>query len=124
MGLDSVAGAPSPDGSDCVGCGRCCHHGPRTVHLLISDDARVLERADGEDILRRLTVLDPHPPQWRFLDNTGDRCAALDVSVPNRFPCLIYEVRPDDCRMVEPGSPACLQARSLGHLGTSVGFTR
>jgi uncharacterized protein len=124
MGLDPVAGAPRADGSDCVSCGRCCHHGPRTVHLLMSDDARVLARADGEEILRRLTVLDPRPPQWRFLENTGDRCAALDVSVPDRFPCLIYDVRPDDCRMVEPGSPACLEARSLGHLGASVGFTR
>lgn len=124
MGLDPVRGAPSADGSDCVGCGRCCHHGPRTVHLLTSDDARVLARPDGEEILRRLTVLDPRPPQWRFLQNEGDRCAALDVSVPGRFPCLIYDVRPDDCRMVEPGSPACLEARSLGHLGTSVGFTR
>ena len=121
---EAFGGDPDPGGADCVGCGRCCHHGPSTVHLLVSDDARVLTRPDGEDILRRLTVLDPHPPQWRFLKNTGERCAALDVSVTGRFPCLIYDVRPDDCRMVEPGSPACLEARSLGHLGTSVGFKR
>ena len=31
--------APDPDGGDCVACGRCCHHGPSTVHLLESDDA-------------------------------------------------------------------------------------
>ena len=47
---------------------------------------------------------------------------ALDVSVSGRFPCGIYPVRPDDCRIVEPGSPACLEARRLGHLGSSVGF--
>jgi Fe-S-cluster containining protein len=120
----ALGGDPDPGGADCVGCGRCCHHGPSTVHLLVSDDARVLARPDGEDILRRLTVLDPHPPQWRFLKNTGERCAALDVSVTGRFPCLIYDVRPDDCRIVEPGSPACLEARRLGHLGTSVHFAR
>jgi hypothetical protein len=56
--------------------------------------------------------------------NTGDRCAALDVEVPGRFPCSIYDVRPDDCRIVEPGSPACLEARRLGHLGSSVEFQR
>jgi hypothetical protein len=94
------------------------------VHLLVSDDARVLAVAGGDEILHRLTVLDPRPPGWRFLKNTGDRCAALDVSAPGRFPCAIYDVRPDDCRMVEPGSPACLEARSLGRLGTSVQFTR
>ena len=122
--LEPVAGDPSPDGADCVACGRCCHHGPRTVHLLESDDARVLASAGGEEILRRLTVLESHPPEWRFLKNAGDRCAALDVSIPGRFPCAIYDVRPDDCRMVEPGSPACLEARRLGRLGTSVEFTR
>jgi hypothetical protein len=121
---EALGGDPDPGGADCVGCGRCCHHGPSTVHLLVSDDARVLARPDGEDILRRLTVLDPHPPQWRFLKNTGERCAALDVSVTGRFPCLIYDVRPDDCRIVEPGSPVCLEARRLGHLGTSVHFAR
>jgi Fe-S-cluster containining protein len=120
------AGDPDPDpgGADCVACGRCCHHGPSTVHLLESDEARVLARADGEAILRRLTVLDPRPPGWRFLRNTGYRCAALDVSRAGRFPCAIYDVRPDDCRIVEPGSPACLEARRLGHLGVSVEFRR
>ena len=49
MGLEPLAGDPSPDGADCVACGRCCHHGPRTVHLLVSDDARVLASAGGEE---------------------------------------------------------------------------
>jgi hypothetical protein len=92
--------------------------------LLVTDEERVQASPDGERILRRLTVLDPKPPGWRFLRNDGDRCAALDVSVPGRYPCAIYEVRPDDCRIVEPGSPACLQARALGHLGSSVEFQR
>jgi len=115
---------PDPGGADCVGCGRCCHHGPSTVHLLDTDEARVLARADGEALLQRLTVLDDRPPGWRFVKNTGGRCAALDVSAPGRYPCAIYDVRPDDCRIVEPGSPACLQARRLGHLGDSVEFVR
>jgi hypothetical protein len=84
----------------------------------------VLAHEGGADILRRLTVVDERPPGWRFLQNGGDRCAALDVSVPGRFPCSIYDVRPDDCRIVEPGSPACLEARRLGRLGTSVEWHR
>jgi len=113
----------SPD-LDCVTCGRCCHHGPSTVHLLEPDEARVLSRPDGAQLLRRLTVLDDRPPGWRFLRNDGTRCAALDTSTPGRFPCAIYDVRPDDCRIVEPGSPACLEARALGRLGSSVEFQR
>ncbi len=124
MPLSPVPGEPDPQGADCVACGRCCHHGPRTVHLLVSDEERVLAHPGGEELLRQLTVLDPTPPGWRFVVNEGERCGALDVSVPGRHPCRLYEVRPDDCRMVEPGSPACLEARRLGHLGTSVAFTR
>jgi Fe-S-cluster containining protein len=122
--VDSPGRVPDPDGADCVACGRCCHHGPRTVHLLESDEARILAAPDGEAILRRLTVLEAKPPGFRFVCNTGERCGALDVSVADRYPCAIYEVRPDDCRIVEPGSPACLEARRLGHLGTSVEFNR
>ena len=124
MPLSPVLGTPDPDGADCVACGRCCHHGPRTVHLLESDEARILAAPEGEAILLRLTVLEAKPPGFRFVRNAGDRCGALDVSVPGRYPCSMYAQRPDDCRIVEPGSPACLEARRLGHLGTSVEFSR
>ena len=122
--MKALSSVPDPDGSDCVGCGRCCHHGPSAVHLLDTDEARVVAHPEGAEILRRLTVLDPRPPGWRFLANDGVRCAALDASVPGRFPCRIYDVRPDDCRLVEPGSPACLEARRLGRLGPSVRYRR
>lgn len=51
-----------------------------------------------------------------------DHCAALEMAEDGRYPCTIYEVRPDDCRLVEPGSPACLEARRLGKLGRSVDY--
>jgi Fe-S-cluster containining protein len=119
MPLSPVDGVPDPEGGDCVACGRCCHHGPRTVHLLEPDEERM-----GKKLLPLYTDLDDRPPYFRFVKNTGKRCACLDVSVPERYPCAIYEVRPEDCRIVEPGSPACLEARRLGHLGTSVEFLR
>ena len=106
-------------GADCVTCGRCCHHGARTVHLLLPDDVRM-----GRALLARYTAIDDRPPGWRFMNNDGCRCGALDTSLPGRFPCQVYDVRPDDCRLVEPGSPACLEARRLGHLGSSVEFVR
>ena len=117
MSLPPVEGEPDPDGADCVACGRCCHHGPQTVHLLEADEARLTP-----DELTRLTVLQDRPPHFRFIVNEGHRCGALDVSAPGRFPCSVYERRPEDCRIVEPGSPCCLEARRLGHLGTSVEF--
>ena len=119
MAMAPLLEPPDPDGADCVTCGRCCHHGPRTVHLLESDDARM-----GKRLLELYTEVDARPPGWRFVKNGGERCGALDVSTPGLWPCAIYEVRPDDCRIVEPGSPCCLEARRLGHLGTSVEFRR
>lgn len=122
MPLSPIEGPPDPLGADCIGCGRCCHHAPSTVHFLQSDDARVLARSDGAALLRRLTVLVDAPPGWRFMRTTEDHCAALEVAAGGLYPCTIYDVRPDDCRIVEPGSPACLEARRLGRLGRSVEF--
>jgi Fe-S-cluster containining protein len=119
-----IEGIPDPDGADCVTCGRCCHHGPSTVHLLEADEERMLRHPEGPELLRRLTVLDGRPPGWRFVENTGEGGGARAVEVAGGFPCILYEVRPDDCRLVEPGSPSCLEARRLGHLGTSVEFVR
>lgn len=119
MALTPIEGEPDPQGADCVDCGRCCHHGPSTVHLLVEDEARM-----GQENLRRLTVLMERPPHMRFMLNDGERCGGLDLSEPGQYPCRVYEVRPNDCRIVEPGSPCCLEARRLGHLGTSQGFVR
>jgi Fe-S-cluster containining protein len=119
MPLAPLEGTPDPDGADCVACGRCCHHGPNTVQVHEDDERRM-----GEDVLRRLTVIMDRPPFFRFVMNEGERCGALDVSEPGLYPCAIYAARPEGCRVVEPGSLCCLEARRLGHLGTSVEFVR
>lgn len=117
--LAPLDGEPDAGGADCVACGRCCHHGPDTVSLLQTDEARM-----GDLLIAEYTILQARPPGFRFMKNDGSRCAALDVSVPGAYPCKVYEVRPEGCRTVEPGSPCCMEARRLGHLGSSVEFSR
>lgn len=119
MPLTPLEGEPDPNGGDCVDCGRCCYHGPKTVSLLEADEERM-----GPRLLPLYTEVEPKPPHFRFIKNAGEHCGALDVSVTGKYPCAIYEVRPQGCREVEPGSPCCLEARRLGHLGTSVEFKR
>lgn len=89
------------------------------MSLLESDEAML-----DAPTLHRLTVLMDRPPYFRFIVNDGTRCGALDLSVEGQFPCGIYQARPQGCRDVEPGSPCCLEARKLGHLGQSVLFKR
>lgn len=82
------------------------------------------EERFGDERLRTLTVLLDRPPYFRFIRNDGHCCGALDRTVEGLYPCAVYEHRPQGCRDVEPGSPCCMEARSLGHLGTSVLFKR
>lgn len=117
--LAPLEGAPDPGGADCLACGRCCHHPPSTVSLLEEDEARL-----DEATLARLTIVQDAPPYMRFVRNAGDRCAALGTPEAGPFACAIYAARPTGCRTVEVGSPCCLEARRLGHLGTSVDFAR
>ncbi len=116
---EAMPDPPDPEGGDCVACGRCCHHGPKTVHLLEPDERRL-----GKRLLALYTELHEKPPWFRFVKNAGDHCACLDVSQAGSYPCMIYELRPDDCRLVEPGSPVCLEARRTGRLGSNVGIRR
>ena len=78
----------------------------------------------GPRRLELWTEVMARPPHFRFVKNDGVHCGALDVSVVDRYPCAIYEHRPEGCRVVEAGSPACLEARRLGHLGNSLDFVR
>jgi Fe-S-cluster containining protein len=114
MGLPGLFTAPDPGGADCVACGRCCHHGPRTVHFLVADEERF-----GPERLRRYTEL-VGSAGYRFMLTIDDHCAALDCSAPGRFPCAVYDHRPDDCRDVAPGSVCCLHSRRLGRLSEIV----
>lgn len=89
------------------------------MSLLEADEDRM-----GPRLLPVYTEVEARPPHFRFIKNEGSHCGALDRTVPGKYPCAIYDVRPQGCRDVEPGSPCCLEARRLGHLGTSVEFKR
>src|SRR5580698_3831412 len=116
--LEPVEGAPDPGGGDCVGCGRCCHHGPSTVHLLDTDEARVLARPGGEALLARLTVLDDRPPGRRFVRNEGRRCAAPGVSASSVEACSSSARREAAQRpwMARASSPETAASTSAGYV--------
>ena len=88
------------------------------MHLLEHGRGARPRAPGGDELLRRpdgrSTI---GPPAGASSATTGDRCAALDVSAPGRFPCRIYDVRPDDCRIVEPGSPGVPRGAPAGPPG-------
>jgi hypothetical protein len=88
--------------------------------LLETDEVRLV--AHDESALVRLTIVDPRPPHLRFMKTEGDRCIALDESIAGAHACRVYFDRPDGCRALEAGSPACLEARGKGRLGPSVRY--
>jgi Fe-S-cluster containining protein len=114
--LPPLDGEPDPSGADCLACGRCCHHPPGGVRLGAVDEERM-----SKPVLALYTEVLPRPPFSRFLQNDGQRCRALDLAVPGRYACRIYDERPDGCRVVAPASPECLEARRLGRLGFGLG---
>lgn len=42
----------------------------------------------------------------------GDRCSALSGEIGVETACTIYGLRPDVCRLCQPGDDACLTARA------------
>lgn len=116
MPLTPLDDLPNPDGSDCVACGRCCHHPPISVRLEALDERRMSRRT-----LEVYTEVLARAPFWRSMKNDGERCAALSLAVPGLLTCSIYEERPVACRSVEPGSAECLEARRCGCLRFGLG---
>ena len=92
---------------DCTRCGACCFsESPRHARVTgddydrLGDDAPRLVSFLGNQAFMRLEHDGAEPPVGR--------CAAL-VVVPEtgEFLCSVYERRPDVCRSLERGSPAC-----------------
>ena len=86
--------------ASCLACGTCCFSELATyVPVVGSDHTRLGDQVDV------LTVFDGHRCYMRMHDG---HCAALVVDVTSQnFVCSIYETRPDVCRELERGGPAC-----------------
>jgi len=98
---------------DCTGCGACCTNPEENraegyaYYVEVDRGCTLLKKAD---LMKRFTVLDPEGTPHLRLD-PSQRCAALVGKLGQRVNCSIYAHRPRGCRLVEAGSPRCLQAR-------------
>ncbi len=105
---------------DCTRCGACCCNPPENRaegylwYVEVDRDSRLLRR---DDLRKRYVVEDPSGVPHLRLDPSG-RCVALRGRLGVAVRCAIYADRPRPCRLVEPGTPACLAARrAMGILG-------
>jgi Fe-S-cluster containining protein len=97
---------PTPDW-DCRSCGACCREGYDTVEI-----------DEDEPITRTHPQLVSRGPFGRLnLARDGATCACL-LATAGGYSCRIYDERPNTCRDLEVGSPACRHARAKVGLPT------
>lgn len=85
---------------ECLECGTCCFSTLREYVRVTGDDHARL----GDDA-ERLTVFVGNRAYMRMHEG---RCAALRIDRDaQRFVCTVYDRRPDTCRELQRGSPAC-----------------
>ena len=89
----------------CRACGACCSFSREWPRFSLEDDAALdrIPRAFVDDGLAKMRCV-------------GDRCAALVGDVGISTSCAVYTVRPDVCRVCQPGDDACEMARRHFHL--------
>jgi Fe-S-cluster containining protein len=92
---------------DCTRCGACCFsESPRHARVTGDDYERL-----GDDAPRFVTFLGNQA--FMRIEHDGaaspiGRCAALVLDARSgTFLCSVYDRRPDVCRALERGSPAC-----------------
>lgn len=93
--------------ADCQYCGACCFSDSTAYVPLSESDQRRLANdsdkihvEDGKSYMRMQGNIDDR--------KSARRCIALRL-VAGRFVCGVYHSRPDICRELERGSPACLE---------------
>jgi Fe-S-cluster containining protein len=99
---------------DCQSCGACCCNSDENRAELYRDYVQVAHRsslAKHPALLSKLTVLNARGERHLRLIGREQRCAALRGELGARVSCIIYELRPEGCRKVEPGSKECRRAR-------------
>lgn len=88
------------DAPACLGCGACCFSRlANYVPVTGADHARIGARVD------ELTHFEGNRC---YMNMREGHCAALVIDRTTRqFVCSIYDLRPNTCRDLERGSPAC-----------------
>ena len=90
----------------CLSCGTCCFSTiPEYVRVYGSDYARLGASAD------QLVSFNGHRAYMRMADG---HCLALVISGgKGEYVCSTYDTRPQVCRELGRGSPACLGERTM-----------
>jgi uncharacterized protein len=99
---------------DCQACGACCCNTDENRAEKFVDYVEVTRRsalARHSSLLRRLTVLNDKGERHMKLRGADQRCVALEGRVGHQVSCAIYDLRPNACRRVQPGSRECRRAR-------------
>lgn len=103
----------APRRYDCQACGACCTNPDENRRERFVDYVEVAPASPllaDPDRRKRYVVFNADGRPHLRLDPSG-RCAALRGPLGARVRCAIYADRPRGCRLVEPGSVRCLQAR-------------
>lgn len=86
--------------SICQSCGACCAYSRNWPRFSTEDDA-ALELIPAKFVNDRLSGMRCE----------GERCTALTGKIGVSTACGIYEVRPEVCRICQPGDAECTIAR-------------
>ncbi len=96
MGEDAVAPGGPPECTECAAC--CTSRSLRHASVTGDDWTRL------DDVAEAMTTWIGNLVFMRMHDG---HCAALEAREGGGFACSVYSRRPEVCRALERGSPAC-----------------
>lgn len=94
---------------DCQLCGACCAapwDKPYYVGLTAAEERGFQRRGLGSYV-----SADAHSLRTKRASASALVCACLKGNPGGKVGCMVYSVRPRACRIFEPGSEDCLEAR-------------
>ncbi|MEZ4222166.1 MAG: YkgJ family cysteine cluster protein [Polyangiaceae bacterium] len=100
---------------DCRHCAACCR-GAADGRILVSAEDLVRWRRAGQARLEA-TLMPGHFSMQGLPALEDGSCTHLGTS-EHALDCSIYELRPESCRALEPGSQQCLDYRRTAGIGT------
>jgi Fe-S-cluster containining protein len=102
---------------DCIACGRCCYYNKPDYALLYPEDIVAfgpagLAKHTTKSTLSGKSLRPGEDGSEIYMRMENGHCCALEVTPDVSYTCSIYEGSPLLCRMFEPGSADCLEARA------------